>query len=349
MALSVQENVSLSSFNSFKMEGTATHFISIFSDSDMLKLKRDPIFKKNIKNYTILGGGTNILFTKPNYPLILYNQIKGIELLNDKIDGLPENNVDIFIKVGSGEIWHDVVQYCVEKNWYGLENLAFIPGTMGAAPIQNIGAYGVEIKDFILLVQVFDFKTCNFVHLNCSELNFSYRSSIFKEEFKNRFFITHVILKLKKKASFNLDYPGIKEYFQNNQILSPNLKDVSHCIGKIRASKLPPLEQFGCAGSFFKNPLIHKELFDILKSQYPALSGFIQNNGSIKISAAFLIDQCGLKNFTKGQVACYKNQPLVIVNLGQAKGVEVLAFSQMVQQQVKQKFGIDLEPEVNIL
>ncbi len=345
MSISVQENFSLKPLNTFQVDCNAINYLSIEHEQDIVGLQHHPIFQKHIHEYIILGGGSNILFTKPAYPFILHNQIKGIQILPNT----NQNEDGIIIKVGSGERWHSVVEYCIENNWYGLENLAFIPGTIGAAPIQNIGAYGVEIKDFIVAVEAFDLKTFKKVLFEKEDLHFSYRDSAFKHELKNRFFITSVILQLKKQPFFVLNYPGIKEYFQQNQIVNPTLKDVFSGIGIIRAAKLPTQKNLGSAGSFFKNPIISTDEFNQLKTKFPGITGFSQEPGLIKVSAAFLIDQCGLKSYSFEQVACYQNQPLVIVNLGQASGINILKFSQYIQQQVKEICGINLEPEVNIL
>ena len=333
------KKVSLKNYNSFSVDAKAKNLIHISSEREIINF-----IEKNKKNeLLILGGGTNILFTSDiEYP-ILKIEIKGIEIIN-------EDDNEVLVSVGAGENWDELVWWCIENNFGGIENLVSIPGNVGSAPIQNIGAYGKEIKDVI--------ENCKGVFVNNGsikifskdECKFSYRSSIFKEELKNKFIITNITLRLtKKNHNINIEYASLNNYLIENGISKPSIKNIAESVHLIRKSKLPNYREFGNAGSFFKNPIISKKQFKQIKSLFPEIVSFKNKNSDYKISAAWLIENCGFKNIKEKNVTVYKDQALVIINTGDAKGKDIYNFSQKIKKTVKEKFDILLEEEVNIL
>ena len=332
-----KNNISIKKYNSFKVDHKIKKFYRIQSKEEIIKVKRS--ISKNEK-IIILGGGSNILFTKNFNGSILYNNILGKEIIK-------ETKKNIYIKFGAGENWDKSVEFCVKNKWYGIENLSLIPGSVGAAPIQNIGAYGTEIKDYIYEVsginlsngksQIYENKLCNF----------SYRNSIFKGKLKNIFFITHVTIKLSKSKKLNLSYNEVNEYFRNKKSNEITIDKVRKKIIEIRESKLPDPKKLGNCGSFFKNPLVNFYFFNNLKNKYPDIIGFKNSNG-MKISAAWLIEKCGWKGYKKDNIGVYKNHALVLVNYGSNNGKKIFKLSEKIKESVNEKFNISLENEVNI-
>ena len=337
--MTVQENISLKQYTTFGCNEIARYFTSIPSQDALVeaitwcKEKQIPYF--------ILGTGSNVLFTKPFEGLIIKMEVIGIKKTN-------ETATDVFLSVGAGENWHHFVSYCVQKGWGGIENLSLIPGTVGASPIQNIGAYGVEVEESIESVTALDTQSNQWITLSNSQCAFGYRNSLFKKE-KNRYLITTVQFVLKKQPQLRTDYGSIKEILHEKNIKNPSLANLSNAIVQIRTSKLPDPAKLGNAGSFFKNPSVSKTNFEILKTNFPELIAYPISDDTYKLAAGWLIENCGWKGVRKGNVGCYDKQSLVIVNYGQATGKEIYDFSEEIIQSVFTKFNVVLEREVNIL
>ncbi|GAB4295108.1 MAG: UDP-N-acetylmuramate dehydrogenase [Ignavibacteriaceae bacterium] len=335
----INKNISLKKYNTFGVNQIAKYFAEINSEDQL-----EYFLKSEFSEFPcilLLGGGSNILFTTDYQGLVLKIGIKGIKILK-------EDHSTIDISAGAGENWHDLVQYCVDRNYGGIENLALIPGSVGAAPVQNIGAYGQELKDSFLFLEGYNLKNRNRVKLYRQECQFVYRGSIFRNEMKNEFIITRVVLRLSKNPKPNISYPQIFSEFKNRKPDDISIKDVFSAVCKIRKRKLPDPGQIGNAGSFFKNPEVPESAFKNMKENYPDIPGFPAGD-NYKIPAAWLIDKCGLKGFRKGKVGTHITQPLVIVNYGNATGKEIHSFACFIKSQVKINFGIELEEEVNII
>jgi len=291
----------------------------------------------------ILGGGSNVVFLNDFDGIILKNEIKGKKIVHE-----TEN--EVFVQFGAGENWHEIVLYCIENNWGGIENLSLIPGTIGAAPIQNIGAYGVELKDVFHQCEVFFLNDFSVKTFGLDDCKFGYRESVFKHELKNKICIASVTLRLTKRNHIlKMSYGDIKSKLNEQYIFEPNIKDISNVIIQIRESKLPNPLITGNCGSFFKNPEINVSHFEILKSKYPIIPSFKINEQVFKIPAAWLIEQCALKGFQIGGAAVHSKQPLVLINVENATGNDVWNLSEHIIQTVKTKFDISLEREVNII
>ena len=335
--MKVYRNGSLKKFNTFSVDERAKVLVEIDKVSDL------PTFlsKENQKDkMLVLGGGSNILFTKSYEGIIISLKNKGIELIEE-----DENNV--LIKISSGESWNDFVLWAVKNNFGGVENLSLIPGNVGAAPIQNIGAYGVELKDVFHSCKGIMLDSLNEFELTKSECEFNYRSSIFKSTYRNKTIITSVKLILtKSKHNFNIDYKGLKENLLDREL---TLKNISDQVIRIRKSKLPDPKAFGNCGSFFKNPIVDTLRHEYLLNKFPGIPFFKIDNNNYKISAAWLIDQSNFKNKKVKNVGVYTNQPLVIINHGNAKGKDILHFANEVKDTVHRNFEIELEEEVLIL
>ena len=335
--MKVYRNGSLKKFNTFSVDERAKVLVEIDKVNDL------PTFlsKENHKDkMLVLGGGSNILFTKSYEGIIISLKNKGIELIEE-----DENNV--LIKISSGESWNDFVLWAVKNNFGGVENLSLIPGNVGAAPIQNIGAYGVELKDVFHSCKGIMLDSLNEFELTKSECEFNYRSSIFKSTYRNKTIITSVKLILtKSKHNFNIDYKGLKENLLDREL---TLKNISDQVIRIRKSKLPDPKAFGNCGSFFKNPIVDTLRHEYLLNKFPGIPFFKIDNNNYKISAAWLIDQSDFKNKKVKNVGVYTNQPLVIINHGNAKGKDILHFANEVKDTVHRNFQIELEEEVLIL
>ncbi len=338
--LKIEENKSLKTFNTFGVNVKANYFTSVASEKEILEILQSKRFGSMDK--LILGGGSNILFTKNYEGLVIHYVEKGIRLVE-------ENEKYVIIESSAGEVWNDLVSYCVDNKYYGIENLSLIPGTVGAAPIQNIGAYGVEIKDVFESLSGIDLETGKKRSFKKNECKFDYRNSIFKMELKGKFIITKVILKLHKEKEFNLNYRDLNNYLGKANKEKLTIKKVRDTVDKIRTNKLADPKRFGNAGSFFKNPEVNETTFLDLKRDYEEMVFFKLDRNKYKIPAGFLIEKCGYKGKRVGDVATYNKQALVIINMGKATGEQIKMFSQEIQKAVFDKFGIEIIPEVNIL
>ena len=329
------KNYSLKNYNSFRVNHKANFFLKIENDKSLIDFLSDKKFKNEKK--LIIGGGSNILFTKDYEGVILYSCIKGIHILE-------ENDNHIKVKVGSGENWDDFVKFCVNKNWYGIENLSLIPGSVGAAPIQNIGAYGVEIKDYIYDVNGIDLKNNLKKTYTNKSCDFEYRDSIFKRELKNNFFVTEVTFILNKNKKFTLDYSELKNI--NSQSLT--IQNVRDKIIEIRNSKLPDPKLLANAGSFFKNPVINIKIAKKIKEKYNDFKYYQINESMVKISAAWLIEKSGWKGHKEKNIGVYNKHALVLVNYSSENGKDIKILSKKIKESVLKKFNVTLEKEVNI-
>jgi UDP-N-acetylmuramate dehydrogenase len=336
----IQENYSLKKLNTFGIEASARYFTECSTIDQMLEVLSQQSFTSTPK--LILGGGSNLLFTKNFDGLVLKNNLKGIELIKEDKDFY-------YVKAGAGEIWHQLVMHCITNNYAGLENLSLIPGNVGASPMQNIGAYGAEIKDHFFELEalhIADKKIHTFTNSDCK---FGYRESVFKRELKNQYIITSVTFKLLKSPELNTRYGAIEKEMEAMGVKEINIQAISKAVCNIRSSKLPNPAEIGNAGSFFKNPEVTSDKFNSLKVQFQNIVGYVLENGNVKLAAGWLIEQCGWKGKTIGDAGVHKLQALVLVNYGKATGSEIFDLSQQVMDSVKQTFGVDLEREVNII
>ncbi len=346
--MQIQENRSLKKYNTFGIDVCAKYFTEFNSESQLeeaLEFNRQQTINNKLLT---LGGGSNILFTKNFDGLVLKNEIKGIEVVN-------EDEEFIYVKAGAGENWHRFVLYCIENNFCGVENLSLIPGNIGASPMQNIGAYGVEIKDVFYCLEAYHLQEKKLVTFNLSDCAFGYRESGFKNKYLNQFIITSVTYKLNKQPTFNTSYGAIEQELEKMGITQLNVKAISDAVINIRSSKLPNPKEIGNAGSFFKNPEISSHRFKKLKQVFPTIVGYQLPNNNVKLAAGWLIEQCGptngtsWKGFRNGDAGCHGKQALVLVNYGNAKGNEIYTLSTQIVDSVKEKFGVELEREVNII
>ena len=339
--IQIQENISLQRLNTFGIEAKAKYFIEVVSTTQLEELIRHPVYRDH--SHLILGSGSNVLFTKDYEGIIIKCALSGISIRN-------ENDDFVLLKGGAGENWHSLVMHCIQHNWGGVENLSLIPGTVGAAPMQNIGAYGVEIKDVIECVNGIDLGTGIERSFTSSDCKFNYRESIFKQELKEKYFISSITLRLSKKNhQIKTAYGAIKEVLNKHSVLQPTIKDVSDAVIAIRQSKLPDPQLIGNAGSFFKNPAVSESVLEEMKKDYPSMPFYPTDNQYFKISAAWLIDQCGWKGKKFGSIGVHPLQALVLVNYGDGKGEEIFQLATRIQHSVKEKFGVTLTTEVNII
>jgi UDP-N-acetylmuramate dehydrogenase len=334
------ENVSLKPYNTFGIDASAKSFCRVRTKEQMEELIRAHF--NQYKKVLILGEGSNVLFCSDYDGLVIKNEITGIEILKE-----DENH--IWLQSLSGTNWHELVMYCVARNYGGIENLSLIPGTTGAAPMQNIGAYGVELKDVFVSLEAIDLKIGETFIFNKDACEFGYRQSIFKTSEKGKYFIYSITLKLAKHPELNTSYGDIKKMLEKNKIQHPTIKDISDAVIEIRRSKLPHPKMIGNAGSFFKNPEVKKNISDRIRTEFPSMPSYTLEDGNVKIPAAWLIEQCGWKGKQIGNTGSHSQQALVIVNYGHANGEEIWEHALRVQESVKQKFGILLDPEVNII
>jgi UDP-N-acetylmuramate dehydrogenase len=336
----LKNNVSLASYNTFGIKNKALWF-SYCPDLATLK---ECLYAPQIKSFPlcILGGGSNILFTGDFKGVVLKIELSGIHKVK-------EDSEYVWVKAGAGVEWHQLVLHCVEKGWQGVENLSLIPGTVGAAPIQNIGAYGVELRDIFDSLEAISVDSKELKTFDNEACKFGYRDSVFKNELKNKCIITSVTLRLRKYPQFNISYGAIADTLKAKGIDEITIKAISDAVVEIRQSKLPDPKVIGNCGSFFKNPEINLQQFEKLKSQYPNIVAFPTKNQTMKLSAGWLIEQCGWKGKNLGNVGCYEKQALVIVNLGNASGVEAKNFAMRIKDSVFQQFKVSLETEVNVI
>lgn len=337
----MKTNVNLQPYNSFGFNAVAKYFAEINDIQELEALIRSDVLKK--EEHIILSGGNNILFQNDVFDgIVVHINIKGIEILKD------ESN-DVVVRAQAGEDWLEFVKKMVSMGLHGVENLAHIPGKVGAAPVQNIGAYGMELKD--------SFLQCEAIHLTTGEkrvftkdkCHFGYRESVFKSELKGQYIITSVDFLLKKQAPLKLEYGNIKSYLSENGIKHPTLQQLHDAICAIRDAKLPDVKQIGSAGSFFKNPVIEGSQFEALKKDYPNIPHYPEPDGKVKVPAGWLIEQSGWKGWRNEHVGVYEKQALVLVHYGGGKGQDIVELAQRIQASVEEKFGIRINPEVNFV
>jgi UDP-N-acetylmuramate dehydrogenase len=347
--MQVQENTSLKKYNTFGIDVQAEYFAVFHNIEALCELLE---FEKHLntnkpQSNLILGGGSNILFTKNVAGLVLKNEIHGIEKVNEDAEY-------VYIKTGAGENWHQLVQYCIAENWAGMENLSLIPGNVGASPMQNIGAYGVEIKDVFYELEAFHLQDKKLVTFGLTDCEFGYRESVFKRRFKCEFVIVSVTYRLLKTPRFTTSYGAINQELAALGIKELSIQAISQAVINIRSSKLPNPAEIGNAGSFFKNPEVDVAVFENLKMEFPSIVGYSLENGNLKLAAGWLIEHSGpvegvsWKGYRKGDAGCHARQALVLVNYGNATGNEIFDLSEAIIKSVAQKFEVVLEREVNI-
>jgi UDP-N-acetylmuramate dehydrogenase len=334
----LQENISLLPYNTFGIDVFCRYFIEYDSVAELQEIIKSDVFKNN--QVLHIGSGSNLLFMNDFEGLILHSKIKGIKLVK-------ETTNDVYLRVGAGEIWDNFVGYAVNANYCGVENLSCIPGEAGSSVVQNIGAYGVEVKDVFSSAEAVEIKTGNIKIFSKEECQFNYRDSVFKNDKKSKYIITNVEYQLSKKTQYRLDYGNIAEMLKLETKV--NLSTIRSVVTKIRNEKLPDPKKIANAGSFFMNPIVPVEQYMELKQEYTEIPGFKISPFQVKIPAAWLIEQCGWKGKTSGRVGVYENQALVLVNYGNATGQEIMRFAGKIINSVKEKFNIELFPEVNII
>ena len=345
----MKTNVNLRPYNSFGFDAVAMYFVEIKEVSELQTLIQSGVLQQH--KILILSGGNNILFQEEVFDgLVVHINTKGIEIL-------CENENEVVVRAQAGEDWPDFVRYCVGKGWHGVENLAHIPGKVGAAPVQNIGAYGMELKDSFLQCEAIEISTGNTRVFSKEDCRFGYRESVFKNELKGKFIITSVDFLLKKNAPLHLEYGNIKAYLEQNGMENPSLQQLHDAICAIRDAKLPDVKQIGSAGSFFKNPVIDRTQFEALQKDYPDIPHFDEPNGMVKVPAGWLIEHTGpstgsgtsWKGWRNEHVGVYEKQALVLVHYGGGKGLDIVELSTRIQESVEAKFGIKICPEVNFV
>jgi len=339
--MNILSNFSLRQLNTFGIGAVARFYTELFSEEDLLEILHDKNLRQQAK--FILGGGSNLLFVheKLDY-LVLKNSIPGIQLTR-------EDDQHVYIRSGAGENWNDLVTYCIQHNYGGIENLSLIPGKTGASPMQNIGAYGVELKDCFHELEAIHLQDKRKDVFRTSDCRFGYRESVFKRELKDQYIITSVTLKLNKHPLFNTSYGAIQEELERMGTTALSVAAIGQAVCNIRRSKLPDPLVIGNAGSFFKNPEIPKNQFESLRNNFPNIVHYPLANGNVKLAAGWLIEQCGWKGKSRGNAGVHSLQALVLVNLGNATGQEIFDLSEEILQGVFEKFGVRLEREVNIL
>jgi UDP-N-acetylmuramate dehydrogenase len=336
----IQENYSLKNLNTFGIDSSAAYFVELSSIDEIREVLSDSKFTSISK--LILGGGSNLLFTKNYDGIVLKNNLKGITLIKEDANFY-------YVKAAAGEIWHEFVMYCIKNNYAGLENLSLIPGNVGASPMQNIGAYGVEIKDVFYELEALNIEDKTIHVFNHAACKFGYRESAFKHEYKNQYIITSVTFKLLKQPLFNTSYGAIETELKAMHVTQKNIQAISTAVCNIRKSKLPNPKEIGNAGSFFKNPEVPNNKYQSLKNVFSEIVAYNLENGNVKLAAGWLIEQSGWKGKKIDDAGVHALQALVLVNYGNAKGNEILDLSQKIIDSVKNKFGVTLEREVNII
>jgi len=336
--MKIHEQFSLKQYNTFGIDVKAKYF-SVFSSSGELG---DLITRHSSVRTFILGGGSNILFTEDYDGIVMKNEVKGIQKIN-------EDNDHVYVKVGAGENWHQFVLSCIQNNWAGVENLSLIPGNTGASPMQNIGAYGVEIKDVFEELNAFHLHEKVSYRFGSTDCEFGYRESVFKRKYKDQFVILDVTFRLHKIPKFNTSYGAVEQELEKMGVATLSIAAISQAVINIRSSKLPDPAVIGNAGSFFKNPSVSGDKFQILKKEFPNVVAYENSDGTVKLAAGWMIEQCGWKGYRRGDAGCHQKQALVLVNYGNATGSEIYALSEEIVESVHKKFDIALEREVNII
>ena len=338
--MNIIANYPLLKLNTFGVDVKAKYFVSINTVNELIELTKTKVFKD--LQLLILGGGSNILFTKDFNGLVILNSIKGKEIID-------QTQESIFLKIGAGENWHELVMYTVDNKWGGIENLSLIPGNTGTAPMQNIGAYGVEIKETFVELEALEISSGKIVKFNNSDCEFGYRESVFKNKMKNQYIILNITLELKKNPVLNINYGDVKAILESQNINNPSIKDVSDAIISIRQSKLPDPKIIGNSGSFFKNPIVSLNQLELIKKKYPNVVNYKINENEFKIAAGWMIERAGWKGKKFNNYGVHEKQALVLVNYGLANGMEIFNLSEEIILDIKDKFGIKLEREVNII
>lgn len=330
---------SLKPYNTFGIDVKARRFIRVKDVEDLKEVLRNSYASELF----ILGGGSNMLLTKDVEKTVVHIDLHGIEIVK-------ENEDEVFVKAMAGENWHQFVMFCIENGFGGLENLSLIPGNVGTAPIQNIGAYGVEIKDSFFECSGLHVQTLQLRKFSKEDCKFGYRDSIFKNAEKEKYIITDVTFRLtKKNHQLNTSYGSIDAWLEEQEIRDPELRDVSNAVIAIRQSKLPDPKKLGNSGSFFKNPVVPKATLEKVQKEHPEIPFYEVNDSQVKIPAGWLIERAGLKGFREGDAGVHEKQALVLVNYGNATGEELLKLAKMIQKEVETRFGIQIEPEVNVI
>ena len=335
----MQENFSLSAYNTFGLDAKARYFESLNGVDQLNDLNSLPSFKSR---RLILGGGSNILLTKDFDGIVLFNNLQGMNIVK-------EDESTIFLKVGAGEVWHELVLYAIANGFGGIENLSLIPGRVGASPMQNIGAYGVELKDVFYELEAWNIDKEQLETFNSDQCQFGYRESVFKNNYKDQYLILNVTFQLSKHPKINVSYGAIIDTLEEMSISNPSIKEVSDAVIAIRSSKLPNPAEIGNAGSFFKNPVIGNTQVAQLKQTYPNMPSYHVDEDSTKVPAGWLIEQAGWKGKSFGKYGVHKNQALVLVNYGGAKGNDIKDLAYDIQKDIAAKFGIVIEQEVNFI
>ncbi|GAA4784727.1 UDP-N-acetylmuramate dehydrogenase [Olivibacter ginsenosidimutans] len=337
--MKIAQRVSLKDYNTFGIEAIARQFVQIRQEQDLEELFAQQVFEK--EQLLFLGGGSNMLFVHDYEGLVVHMNMRGIT------HEIKEDGVVVLAK--AGELWNDVVNYCVAHGFGGIENLSLIPGTAGAAPVQNIGAYGVELKDVFQSCKAFDIANGIFTTFDKNDCAFGYRESIFKGKYKGRYLITEINLLLSRQSEVNTRYGAIQEELERRRITSPTIRDVAEVVSAIRVEKLPDPSTIGNAGSFFKNPIVSVDTFNRLVSNFVDIVYFPFGQNQFKLAAGWLIEKCGWKGKTVGNTGTWKNQALVLVNHGNSTGLEIYELSEKIIESVQERFGITLEREVNVI
>ncbi len=338
--MNIQQNISLKPYNTFSIDAKAKYFASFKTIDELSELLN---YKPQTSNYKlILGGGSNILFTKDVDGIVLKNEFRGIELIK-------ENAHHYYVKAAAGESWNALVMHCINRNYAGMENLSLIPGNVGASPIQNIGAYGVEVKDIFESLEAMNRHDLSIHMFSANDCVFGYRDSVFKTKHKDEFVILNVTFRLNKQLDFNTSYGAIEQELAKMHVHELSIKAISQAVINIRTSKLPNPKEIGNAGSFFKNPVITAAQFNQLKKSYENMPGYTNNETHIKVAAGWLIEQCGWKGYRNGDAGVHEKQALVLINQGNASGEEIYNLSSQIIKSVSDKFDIILEREVNII
>ncbi|MGB3867827.1 MAG: UDP-N-acetylmuramate dehydrogenase [Flavobacteriales bacterium] len=338
--MDIQRDADLQPFNTFHVAARAARLARFRSAEELRALLQAPELKG--LPHMVFGGGSNILLTRDWPGVILLNEITGMEVVE-------ETDEHVVVRSGAGELWHQFVTYCVGQGWGGIENLSLIPGKVGAAPMQNIGAYGVEIKDAFDHLEALRLSDGAVVRFSAAECRFGYRESFFKREGKGQYIILNVAFKLAKHPQVHTHYGSITHELEKRGITQPSIQDVSDAVISIRRSKLPDPLALGNAGSFFKNPVVSAELADRIKAEYPDMVSFPAGDGQVKLAAGWLIEKAGWKGFREANLGVHKDQALVLVNYGGSTGKDIYDLSTRVLESVKEKFGVELEREVNIV
>lgn len=336
--MTFQYNISLKPFHTFGIDVHAREFAR-FDSEDAL---REALSAASSDRGMILGGGSNVLFSRDFDGLVLVNEIAGIRVVDEDEDY-------VYVEAGAGENWHGFVQHCIAQDWGGVENLSLIPGCVGASPMQNIGAYGVELKEVFEELEAFHLADGSIARFSANDCAFGYRDSIFKGKYRGQFVILRVTFRLRKQPVFNTSYGSVEQELERMGVTTLSLRAVSDAVIRIRSSKLPDPAKIGNAGSFFKNPVVPTEQYERILAAHPGLPAYPAENGTVKLAAGWLIEQCGWKGYRKGDAGVHDRQALVLVNYGHATGAEIFDLSEEILVSVRGKFGVDLEREVNVV